>query len=97
MHGLHVELLLCPLKLSQSALSVRPFLQHKSERQPKTLLETLDGLRHTGDLCDVTIVVGSRRINAHKVVLSACSPYFKAMFTGEMTESRQQEVNIGED
>ena len=83
-----------PLRLSQSTLSVRPFLQHKSERHPKTLLETLDGLRNTGDLCDVTITVGSRRIAAHKVVLSACSPYFKAMFTGEMAESRQKEVNI---
>lgn len=83
-----------PLKLSQSTLSVRPFLQHKSERHPKTLLESLDGLRHTSDLCDVTITVGSRKINAHKVILSACSPYFKAMFTGEMAESRQQEVHI---
>jgi len=83
-----------PLRLTQSTLSVRPFLQHKSERHPKTLLETLDGLRNTGDLCDVTITVGSRRIAAHKVVLSACSPYFKAMFTGEMAESRQKEVNI---
>ena len=83
-----------PLKLSQSTLSVRPFLYHKSERHPKTLLETLNGLRQTGDLCDVTIVVGSRKIDSHKVVLSACSPYFRAMFTGEMTESRQKEVQI---
>ena len=88
--------LLCkiPLKLSQSSLSVRPFLHHKSECHPRTLLETLDGLRQTSDLCDVVLLVGTKKLNAHKVVLSACSPYFRAMFTGEMAESRQSEVVI---
>eukprot|EP00794_Sanderia_malayensis_P015965 gene15965-17571_t len=83
-----------PLKLSQSTLSVRPFLHHKSERHPKNLLRTLDGLRQTGDLCDVILVVGTKKLNAHKVVLSACSPYFRAMFTNEMTESRDKEVTM---
>ena len=83
-----------PLKISQSTLSVRPFLHHMSERHPFSLLETLDSLRQTGELCDVVIKVGSKRLNAHKVVLSACSHYFRAMFTGEMTESREAEVAI---
>ena len=29
-----------------------------------------------------------------RVILSACSPYFYAMFTGELVESRQTEVTI---
>lgn len=29
-----------------------------------------------------------------RVILSACSPYFRAMFTGELAESRQTEVTI---
>lgn len=38
--------------------------------------------------------VGGRKIFAHRVILSACSPYFRAMFTGELEESRQTEVTI---
>ena len=30
----------------------------------------------------------------YRVILSACSPYFRAMFTGELAESRQTEVTI---
>lgn len=29
-----------------------------------------------------------------RVILSACSPYFRAMFTGELAESRATEVTI---
>lgn len=31
---------------------------------------------------------------ARRVILSACSPYFRAMFTGELAESRATEVTI---
>uniref|UniRef100_A0A8C8DPP0 Kelch-like protein 20 n=1 Tax=Oryzias sinensis TaxID=183150 RepID=A0A8C8DPP0_9TELE len=47
-----------------------------------------------GKLCDVVLVVGAKKIYAHRVILSACSPYFRAMFTGELAESRQTEVVI---
>lgn len=47
------------------------------------------------ELSDVVLNVGSREpIYAHRVVLSACSPYFRAMFTGELAESRQTEITI---
>uniref|UniRef100_A0A8C2K4S3 Kelch-like family member 2 n=1 Tax=Cyprinus carpio TaxID=7962 RepID=A0A8C2K4S3_CYPCA len=47
-------------------------------------------------LCDVTIIAEDVEIAAHRVVLAAGCPYFHAMFTGEMTESRQKKVRIKE-
>lgn len=69
-------------------------LIHKSNSHPKNLLESLNLLRCRKELCDVILEVGSKRIYAHRVVLAACSPYFHAMFTGELQESRQTEVII---
>lgn len=33
-------------------------------------------------------------IPAHRVILATCCPYFYAMFTGDMSESRQNRVYI---
>ena len=83
-----------PLRLTQSCLNTKPFFFHSSEKYPKSLLGMLDTLRKAEDLCDVIIKVGMKTFQAHKVVLSACCPYFRAMFTREMAESRQKEVTI---
>ena len=54
----------------------------------------LDSLRGLEKLCDVVLVAGSERIPAHRVILASLSPYFRAMFTGEMAESRKKEIVI---
>lgn len=69
-------------------------LEYASDKHAKHMLETLDVLRNRRELCDVVLVVGNRKILAHRVFMSACSPYFHAMFTGELQESRQTEVVI---
>lgn len=69
-------------------------LAHTSEKHPRGTLTELNVLRRHRELCDVVLNVGSRKIFAHRVILSACSPYFRAMFTGELAESRQTEVTI---
>ncbi|XP_060271746.1 kelch-like protein 3 isoform X6 [Ovis aries] len=45
-------------------------------------------------LCDVMIVAEDVEIEAHRVVLAACSPYFCAMFTGDMSESKAKKIEI---
>lgn len=80
----------------------------------ETLLPVMDELRRTDQLCDVTIKVSGPSggvedlhsspshppagFRAHKVVLAAAVPYFRAMFTGGLAESRSDvvEFRVGE-
>ncbi|XP_028150298.2 kelch-like protein 5 [Diabrotica virgifera virgifera] len=54
-----------------------------------------------GKLCDVTLIAGSngKRVQAHRLVLSAASEYFSAMFTGSLSnnESEITLVNVNGD
>ncbi|ESN99210.1 hypothetical protein HELRODRAFT_155962 [Helobdella robusta] len=45
-------------------------------------------------LCDVTLVAGNVSLAAHKVVLAACSSYFKAMFTCRLSESTADKIDL---
>ncbi|KAJ8918607.1 hypothetical protein NQ315_013113 [Exocentrus adspersus] len=56
------------------------------------LLEGLNSLRQKGALLDITLVIEGTVFRAHKAVLAACSDYFRAMFTDNMLESRQNEI-----
>ena len=49
-------------------------------------------LRKEEKLCDIQLRVGDFNLRSHRVVLAAASSYFNAMFTGDMKESRQDEV-----
>ena len=61
---------------------------------PKEMLESMDGLRRNGELCDVELVVDQNCYRAHRVVLAASSMYFRAMFCRQMAESGQRRVVI---
>nr|XP_021002169.1 kelch-like protein 8 isoform X2 [Parasteatoda tepidariorum] len=47
-------------------------------------------------LCDVVIKAGSKSIKCHRNVLACCSPYFQAMFTTPLAESKQNVITIGD-
>ncbi|XP_059820839.1 kelch-like protein 2 isoform X3 [Hypanus sabinus] len=65
-------------------------------RHLKKAFKVMNELRSQNLLCDVTLVAEDTEIPAHRVVLAACSPYFHAMFTGEMSESKAKRVRIKE-
>ncbi|XP_060688752.1 kelch-like protein 2 isoform X2 [Hemiscyllium ocellatum] len=65
-------------------------------RHMKNAFKVMNELRSQNLLCDVTLVAEDTEISAHRVVLAACSPYFHAMFTGEMSESKAKRVRIKE-
>lgn len=77
-----------------SVTSTCPPLTYRSSKHSRLALERINEMRADGCLCDVTLIVGTNRINAHRLVLASCSNYFRAMFTSEMAESRQQEVQM---
>lgn len=58
------------------------------------LLEGLNDLREQGILIDITIRISNYEYTAHKVVLSACSDYFRAMFNKNMLESQNNMVTL---
>ncbi|XP_048837002.1 kelch-like protein diablo [Brienomyrus brachyistius] len=47
-------------------------------------------------LCDVTLLVEGQRFMCHRVLLAAVSPYFRAMFTSPLVESRLAEIRLEE-
>ena len=58
------------------------------------LLHGLNELRVTNILCDTTIRAQEQDFPAHKCVLSAASPYFRAMFTSELKEKENNLVEL---
>jgi len=69
-------------------------MEYRSDKHARTTLTELNHIRKLHNLCDVIISVGTRKIYAHKVILAACSPYFRAMFTSALAESSQTEITI---
>ncbi|XP_042205918.1 kelch-like protein 1 [Homarus americanus] len=64
----------------------------RSPRHAEAALRRMEAYYARGQLCDVTLVAGSRRIRAHRLVLSAASDYFAVMFTSPVLEATQEEV-----
>ena len=70
------------------------------EEHYQNLCDNVGELWRQRSLCDINLIVedidGKPRVSvpAHKVILAATVPYFKAMFTSEMQESSQKDVSL---
>ncbi|KAJ8280249.1 hypothetical protein GJAV_G00052300 [Gymnothorax javanicus] len=56
----------------------------------------LKQLLEAQQLCDVTLLVEGKKFMCHRVLLAAVSPYFRAMFTSPLVESRLTEIRLEE-
>ncbi|XP_077993675.1 kelch-like protein 41 [Glandiceps talaboti] len=68
--------------------------EFQNKKHAQLLMEGLHELFESQQFFDVTLVIESRRFACHRNILSACSSYFKAMFTNDLAESRQNQIVI---
>ena len=56
--------------------------------------DILNDLRKSGQLTDAFLKVEHQTFPIHRAILSACSPYFRALFTNEAFNTNRQEIVI---
>ncbi len=81
-----------PLSLTTDPTPTPP--ESSALQHAQTVLKKVHSLRCHTKLCDVVLKAGGEEIHTHRAVLAATSPYFLAMFTHQLRESQQQEVEI---
>ncbi|XP_037945290.1 kelch-like protein 18 [Teleopsis dalmanni] len=70
------------------------FVIYKHEEMFSESFPCMKEIRRMGKLCDVTLKVDDQSFSAHRIVLAGTIPYFYAMFTTNMTESRIKEITM---
>ena len=65
-----------------------------TEEHMKGAFRTMNNLRKDKIMCDILLTVDDREIFAHKLVLVSTIPYFYAMFTSDLVESKQSNITL---
>ncbi|XP_049954201.1 kelch-like protein 5 isoform X1 [Schistocerca serialis cubense] len=81
---------------SPTLSSTTPDEKFTSQSHAEKSLARMENYFQSGQLTDVTLVAESSRIPAHRIVLSAASEYFAAMFTSKLRESTEHEIEMHE-
>ncbi|XP_059141234.1 kelch-like protein 5 isoform X1 [Physella acuta] len=90
-HNTYAHLQGTPTRMEDPTGSTDEFRSHNHAERMMKKLEMYAGKRQ---LCDVVLVAEDRRIPAHRLVLSAASDYFAAMFTNNVREATMEEIQI---
>ncbi|KAL1791650.1 speckle-type POZ protein-like isoform X1, partial [Sigmodon hispidus] len=87
--------LLCNESIVQDYLNISDQNGKLSIQVPRyTLADELGELEENDSFTDCCLVVAGQEFRAHKAILAAHSPVFKAMFEHDMKESRKNHVEI---
>lgn len=65
-----------------------------SMNHAERMMKKMEDYVNKRSLCDVILVAGQRRLPAHRLVLSAASDYFAAMFTNDVREATMEEIKM---
>ncbi|XP_041361422.1 zinc finger protein with KRAB and SCAN domains 5-like [Gigantopelta aegis] len=71
-------------------------LHYTSVNHADCLIGEINKLRRNEQLCDVLIIVGDYRIPAHRLILSACMPYFHSLLDDKPRANRPAEVILSD-
>ncbi|CAI6349429.1 unnamed protein product [Macrosiphum euphorbiae] len=63
-----------------------------AEKRFSSSYDALNTMRRKSQFCDVTFVVGEKKMAAHKVILASHSNYFDKMFTGNFKDTNWLEL-----
>ena len=84
-------------KLSHLVKSPSPnvaIMEKFCKQRNSSLVEQLSNLQKSKSLSDITLIVDKQKFCCHKVLLVSFSPYFNAMFSSELREMNQAEIDI---
>ena len=90
------NLSVCSYSFSLREMDIPSAAPFTAEGHAFHLLHKMERLWRERHLCDVILRVGNREVPAHRLVLSACSQYFRAMFTTHMLESKQELITLSD-
>lgn len=76
--------------------SVGSSVEYENQKQSTEIMRQMQILREDEELCDVELIVEGTHIRAHRYILAAASPYFKAMFTNRMVEMKKVTIKLEE-
>lgn len=67
---------------------------HNSPAHSQEMLGKLNMLRNDGHFCDITIRVQDKIFRAHKVVLAACSDFFRSKLVGQAEDESKSVLDL---
>ncbi|KAH0555541.1 hypothetical protein KQX54_020014 [Cotesia glomerata] len=75
-------------------VTIDELLEKKEEFFPNDILTDFEKLLISKKSSDAAILVGDKKFDAHKVILTTRSCVFKAMYSYDMKEKKENEVTI---